>query len=84
MVVPLLSDIAHLYYIIERHNVASVLIVQALQRDHAVPTKLPTLTWAAQKTIRARPRFEKHCQQNTALLVASKTNSTCFKSLFLS
>ena len=30
--------------IIKRHNTASVLIVQALQRDHAEPTKLPTLT----------------------------------------
>jgi len=34
--------------------------------------------------IRARPRSEKHCQQNTALLAATKTNSTCFKSLFSS
>ena len=30
--------------IIKRHNIACVLIVQVLQRDHAVPTKLPTLT----------------------------------------
>ena len=30
--------------IIERHITACVLIVQALQRDHAEPTKLPTLT----------------------------------------
>ena len=29
--------------IIKRHNTASMLIVQTLQRDHAVPTKLPTL-----------------------------------------
>ena len=34
--------------IIKHHNMASMLIVQALQRDHAVPTKLPTLTKAAQ------------------------------------
>ena len=35
--------------ITKRHNTASVLIVQALQRNHAVPTKLPTtLTQAAQ------------------------------------
>ena len=34
--------------IIKRHNTASVLIVQALQRDHAEPIKLPTPTQAAQ------------------------------------
>jgi len=30
--------------IMKRHIMASVPIVQALQRDHAEPTKLPTLT----------------------------------------
>jgi len=70
--------------IIKRHNTASVLIVQALQKGPCGADQIAYTDVGSADTIRARPRSEKHCQQNTALMVASKTNSTCFKSLFSS
>jgi hypothetical protein len=73
---------------------ASVLIFQALQKGPCGANQIAytyvgstdklseqglDLSITANKTLST-----KHCQQKTALLDATKTNSTCFKSLFSS
>jgi len=68
--------------IIKRHNMASVLIVQALQKGPCGDNQIAyTDIGSADKLVSDRLRSEKLCQQNTALLLATKTNSTCCKSL---
>ena len=71
--------------IIKRRNTASVLVVQALQKGPCGANQIAyTDVGSADKLSEQGLDLRKtvNCQQNTALLVATKTNSTCFKSLF--
>ena len=66
--------------IIKRHNMASVLIVQALQKGTCGANQIAyTNVGSADKLSDQGLDL-----RNTALLAATKTNSTCFKSLFSS
>jgi len=72
--------------IIKRHNMASVLIVQALQKGPCGANQIAHTDIGSADKLSEQGliylRNMANCQQNTALLVATQPNSTCLSCFF--